>query len=357
MITNLNKFRKTFENWSNEPKPNIIQGKDDLNILKFYIDKIVSLMNQTDDEIKADFIKGLELYGADGKDVAATYTQDEQSMQRMYDEWRRDCKFAIDNIGEFVDGCGPKTDEIFNNIDSLKHAIVGYANDGDPLEFIKESLAQLPHEKEFQSLQNEFGKHAVKMMFPSGLRGYIDSRTKGNYSVDAIKQNLKTQNAPKINEANTQTQTSLPNITTTEQLHAHIMQGVQKAMDIFTSQQKISKITVSVQGEYLRGLSEVFVEDDLGVFKNGVKQAQIQISNSSKLVISEGLFSQAVWGTLSLRYEILSGGSNGVEYNFTENNSNNQFIYDIVENKFYTVKDYHSKTEKRTAGYNTKRIK
>ena len=31
-------------------------------------------------------------------------------------------------------------------------------------------------------------------------------------------------------------------------------------------------------------------------------------------------------------------------------------VIDIVENKFYTRKDFFSKTEKRQTGYNTKRI-
>lgn len=159
------------------------------------------------------------------------------------------------------------------------------------------------------------------------------------------------ENHMEINEGTTTA--SLPNVTTAEQLKAHITHGVQKAMDVFTAQQKMPKITVDIQGEYLRGLSQTFTEDELGVFKHGVKHAQIQISNSSKIQVFEGLFSKTIWGTFVLRYEVLSGGSNGVEYNYTE--GSNQFMYDIIENKFYTRKDYFSTTEKRVTGYNTKR--
>ena len=59
---------------------------------------------------------------------------------------------------------------------------------------------------EFEALKNEFGDKAVNSLFSSGLDGYIDSRKRGNYSVDAIKQNLKphpasiTSNKNDVNE-------------------------------------------------------------------------------------------------------------------------------------------------------------
>ncbi|NJO61948.1 MAG: hypothetical protein HC836_28015 [Richelia sp. RM2_1_2] len=43
---------------------------------------------------------------------------------------------------------------------------------------------------EYADLIKQFGQDRVNMLFPSGQKGFIDSRTRGNYSVDAIKQNL-----------------------------------------------------------------------------------------------------------------------------------------------------------------------
>ena len=45
------------------------------------------------------------------------------------------------------------------------------------------------YKKEFDDLKKEFGHH-VDLMFSTGLPGYIESRTKGSYSLDAIKQSL-----------------------------------------------------------------------------------------------------------------------------------------------------------------------
>lgn len=160
------------------------------------------------------------------------------------------------------------------------------------------------------------------------------------------------KNENKINE-NVITAT-LPNVQTAEHLIAHINSGIQKAMDVFTAQQKIPQLTVSIKNNYINCISETFEQEELGVFKHGVSKAQIQASNTSKLTVNDdGTFPKAVWGTLNLRYEILGGGSNGVSYMFADND--NQFMYDIIENKFYTRKDFFSTTEKRVTGYNTKR--
>lgn len=45
-------------------------------------------------------------------------------------------------------------------------------------------------EAEYNNLVQQYGQ-PVKLMFTQGLAGYIDSRVKGNYSLDAIKQNFK----------------------------------------------------------------------------------------------------------------------------------------------------------------------
>lgn len=47
------------------------------------------------------------------------------------------------------------------------------------------------YKNEYQELINQFGDRRVNSLFPSGLKGFFDSRTRGNYSMDAIKQNLK----------------------------------------------------------------------------------------------------------------------------------------------------------------------
>lgn len=321
MITNLNEFRKKNESGghanfgfysigNNQPKPTPTpkEGECYLKDLKsgdhhhvFPIQNaIVKLMNQSDNEIVASFVKGMNAYGQDGEDVAAEYVKDEAFIKRMVDEWRRDCKFAIENIGDFIEGLGPKANEIANNDEELGSAIAAYANTGDPLEYLGE-----------------------------------------NKKYKIIKESVVTA--------------TLPNIQNKEQLIAHISNNIQKAMDIFTVQVKMPNITVTIKNDYLNCISEMYEGDELGIFKHGVSKAQIQAANSSKISINEdGSFAKILWGTFSLRYEVLGGGSNGVNYMFADND--NQFMYDIVENKFYTRKDFFSKTEKRQTGYNTKRI-
>lgn len=48
-----------------------------------------------------------------------------------------------------------------------------------------------PYQMQWEKLLNDFGKDKVMRMFPSGANGYYTSRTKGNYSDDAIRQSLK----------------------------------------------------------------------------------------------------------------------------------------------------------------------
>lgn len=47
------------------------------------------------------------------------------------------------------------------------------------------------YKKEYQALIDMFGLSWVSYVFTS-FDSYVESRTKGNYSFDAIKQNLKT---------------------------------------------------------------------------------------------------------------------------------------------------------------------
>lgn len=54
--------------------------------------------------------------------------------------------------------------------------------------------------REFQGLIDEFGERVVYYLFNNGLRGYYETRVKGNYSIDAIKQSLGMLKVPEINE-------------------------------------------------------------------------------------------------------------------------------------------------------------
>lgn len=57
-----------------------------------------------------------------------------------------------------------------------------------------------PYQTQWENLLRDFGTHYVMLMFPSGANGYYDSRTKGNYSDDAIRQSLKSMNSSKLSQ-------------------------------------------------------------------------------------------------------------------------------------------------------------
>jgi hypothetical protein len=47
-----------------------------------------------------------------------------------------------------------------------------------------------PYQMQWEKLLSDYGTKNVMSMFPSGANGYYTSRTKGNYSDDAIRQSL-----------------------------------------------------------------------------------------------------------------------------------------------------------------------
>jgi len=310
MITNLNDFRKKlnenhmdFPSPEQNPSPTDNPSPAENPSQQEQVDNTVTLRNALNNLLKQNdqyfiemYIRGYNLHSGG----ASEHETDPSFLNGMVRESRSDIRYVLSEFEEFYEQmmATEKFDIIVNDGDKLMSACAAYANGADLLDFV----------------------HLEKRMIKEG-----------NATV------------------------TIPGVTTTEQLAAHIMQGVQKAMDVFTAQQKMPKITVSVKGEYLNGLSQTFTEDELGVFKHGVKHAQIQISNASKLNIEEsGMVGQIVWGTFSLRYEVLSGGSNGVPYMYTD--KDDQFMYDIAANKFFTRNDYFSSLkEKRVTGYNTKR--
>ena len=51
-----------------------------------------------------------------------------------------------------------------------------------------------PYQMQWEKLITDFGNDNVMLMFPSGAMGYYDSRTRGNYSDDSIRQSLKSMN-------------------------------------------------------------------------------------------------------------------------------------------------------------------
>ena len=57
-----------------------------------------------------------------------------------------------------------------------------------------------PYQMQWEKLLRDFGTHYVMLMFPSGANGYYISRTKGNYSDDAIRQSLKSMNSSKLSQ-------------------------------------------------------------------------------------------------------------------------------------------------------------
>lgn len=57
---------------------------------------------------------------------------------------------------------------------------------------LNEDFGGIPPEYqiEFDNLKKEYGDNVINSFFTHGLPGFYDSRTRGNYSLDAIKQNL-----------------------------------------------------------------------------------------------------------------------------------------------------------------------
>lgn len=64
--------------------------------------------------------------------------------------------------------------------------------DGDELPY--------PYQMQWENLLRDFGTHYVMLKFPSGANDYYISRTKGNYSDDAIRQSLKSMNSSKLSQ-------------------------------------------------------------------------------------------------------------------------------------------------------------
>lgn len=301
MITNLNDFRKSvkenhmdFPNTSDVQQPTINTEPID-NTVKLR-DALNNLLKQNDQYFIEMYNRGYKLHSGGASEPET----DPGFLNGMVRESRSDIRYALSEFEEFYEQmmATEKFDIIVNDGDKLMSACAAYANGADLLDFV----------------------HLEKRM---------------------IKEN--------------QQYITIPNVTTTEQLKELIGQNIQKAMDIFTAQQKMPQLTVTVKGDYLNIISKIYEDEELGIFKSGVSKAQIQLFNSTKLIVSNGQSPKEIWGTLNLHYEVKEGGSNGVKYNFTEDGKDNQFFYDIIANKFFTRKDYFTKTEKRATGYNTKR--
>lgn len=104
---------------------------------------------------------------------------------------------------------------------------------------INENFNSIPSEYqiEFDNLKKEYGDNVVNSFFTSGLPGFYDSRTRGNYSLDAIKQNL---NHLKVNEdTNTDSQDfvkiTTPIGSTDDKLFVGIVnQGIDSHLEGFT---------------------------------------------------------------------------------------------------------------------------
>lgn len=119
---------------------------------------------------------------------------------------------------------------------------------------------------------------------------------------------------------------------------------IQKALDIFTAQNKMPNIKITkVLPSEVRGVSTAFDENELGLFKNSVESAQIQMTLT--MLHNESVCS----GHFEIVYKTHGGDVNKMFY-YLPSGSIGSFKYSVPENKF-------SINEKKNTGYNTKRVK
>lgn len=87
--------------------------------------------------------------------------------------------------------------------------------------------------------------------------------------------------------------------------------------------------------------------DEVGIFKNVLSKCYLQFFSGRKIEFAFDeesntfLFNPNIWSTLTISYEAINGGSNGMNY-IIDNNSNSLY-YNIIEGKFYTEKDFFNK--------------
>jgi hypothetical protein len=209
-------------------------------------------------------------------------SMDEESRERAIDEFRHDCMYAVDNIDEFIELSGPAIAHMLAEPKLLMAAVASYTSNGDPLEYSGLSERYKKTNEEFVSTVEEF------------------------------------------NESD-----------------------LQKAMDVFTAQQKLPNMKISIEANNtVKGLSEVYTEDELGVLKHGFKQAQLQFRTTPLNQMN----------TIFCYFQfVCTDFHNGTskkthEFAYYVNGQPLVVHYDRDSKKFLT-----GTHEKRVTGYNTKR--
>jgi hypothetical protein len=148
------------------------------------------------------------------------------------------------------------------------------------------------------------------------------------------------------------------NINNLEELKSVVADKIQDAMDDFAKKYdfpKTLKIEVSNShrggGLSIDAGSDDFEGKDLGVFDKALNRAYLYLFSGRTIEASEKngkfFFRPSMWSTISLGYESKGGGSNGVNYMYTEvsGRPDNSLYYDILEGKFYNGKDWFEKNK------------
>lgn len=141
-----------------------------------------------------------------------------------------------------------------------------------------------------------------------------------------------------------------------EELIKFISANIGKAFDIFAKEQGIPKMDIKLEshkGKYsIEGYSADFTEKEMGLFSKALASANLSFFSGRTVRLAEDdgkfLFVPYIWTDIHISYESQSGGTNGVDFNFTKKleRADNGVRYDILDNEWYTVEEFHKKHKK-----------
>lgn len=147
-----------------------------------------------------------------------------------------------------------------------------------------------------------------------------------------------------------------PDVKSKDDLIKLIEEGVQSAWDKFAENnypldECAMKLEIS-KGRNDKMYIEVksswdFTDNELGIFSRAFKRAQMGFFSGREISFSDPertagkfYFKRYIWTTLNLRFELMSGGTNGAGYILKDNHDRNDVWYDILNKKWMKIDDY-----------------
>lgn len=141
-----------------------------------------------------------------------------------------------------------------------------------------------------------------------------------------------------------------------EELIKFISDNIGKAFDIFAKEQGIPKMDVKLESfkskYFVEGYSAAFTEKEMGLFSKALASANLSFFGGKTVRHAKDdgkfLFVPYIWTGVNISYESHNGGTNGLDFNYTTKGGhpNNDVRYDILDNKWYTVEEFHKKHKK-----------